>query len=391
MRSLPAFFYPHSLAFLLFFCVHADASASEAAPQGRQDQIQAIESKLSKEKQKFEAYHYEEKDLMATLAEIEREVSDKRTAVEKLGAKIRKASKETEQMNERLAELESESNKLEAAMSQRLVIMYQYARQGTFKVLANARDLNQFWRRARYLRAILEEDRRTMLALAEQQAAVQSEISELQQEMVRKKAAQEEQEKQLSAVKQELDQKVIRLMRVHKEKEFYQTAVKELESAAKDLRQAVRKAETRPTYDGAPAGRLSDAKGKLPAPMEGDIIVSDKFSAAAGVKGGKGVLITGPSDSAVRAVFPGRVDFSGGLKGYGEVIIINHGSRYFSISAHLSERIKQEGDLVEGGETIGWVRSKKKLGKPWLYFEMREGEKPLDVLTWLREPRQAQR
>jgi septal ring factor EnvC (AmiA/AmiB activator) len=85
------------------------------------------------------------------------------------------------------------------------------------------------------------------------------------------------------------------------------------------------------------------------------------------------------------------VDFSGGLKGYGEVIIINHGSRYFSISAHLSERIKQEGDLVEGGETIGWVRSKKKLGKPWLYFEMREGEKPLDVLTWLREPRQAQR
>jgi septal ring factor EnvC (AmiA/AmiB activator) len=92
----------------------------------------------------------------------------------------------------------------------------------------------------------------------------------------------------------------------------------------------------------------------------------------------------------VRAVFSGRVDYSGKLKGYGEVVIIGHGSRYFSISAHLSERSKEEEELVKGGDVIGWVRAKKESGRPWLYFEMREGEKHLDVLQWLQPPQQAE-
>jgi septal ring factor EnvC (AmiA/AmiB activator) len=103
-----------------------------------------------------------------------------------------------------------------------------------------------------------------------------------------------------------------------------------------------------------------------------------------GPKPQKGIFIEGASDAVVKAVFPGRVDFSGRLKGYGEVVIINHGSRFFTISAQLSQRKKKEGDVLEEGETIGLVgiNGSSKGGR--LYFEIRRAEKNLDPLKWLK-------
>ena len=64
-------------------------------------------------------------------------------------------------------------------------------------------------------------------------------------------------------------------------------------------------------------------------------------------------MIALPAGADVKAVFSGKVDFSGKLKGYGELIIINHGERFFTVSAHLSKRNRLEGDLVQKGDTIG--------------------------------------
>ena len=86
----------------------------------------------------------------------------------------------------------------------------------------------------------------------------------------------------------------------------------------------------------------------------------------------------------MRAVFPGRVEFSGQLKGYGEMIILNHGSRYFTISARLSKRNKKEGEMVKAGEVIGFLGASDGANPPKLYFEVRLGENPLDPGKWLK-------
>jgi len=85
----------------------------------------------------------------------------------------------------------------------------------------------------------------------------------------------------------------------------------------------------------------------------------------------------------VKAVFSGRVDFSGQLKGYGEVIVINHGSRFFTISAYLLQRDKEEGEKVSEGEVIGQMGRTGLLTGPGLYFEIREKGIPLEPLDWL--------
>ena len=96
----------------------------------------------------------------------------------------------------------------------------------------------------------------------------------------------------------------------------------------------------------------------------------------------KGIFIEG-TDSEVKAVFPGRIDFSGSLKGYGEVIIISHGSRYYTISAQLSHRLKEEGEVVTSGEVVGLAAQRGKDNKARLYFEIRKAGESLDPLKWL--------
>jgi septal ring factor EnvC (AmiA/AmiB activator) len=98
----------------------------------------------------------------------------------------------------------------------------------------------------------------------------------------------------------------------------------------------------------------------------------------------KGIYIEGPSGAEVRSIFPGRVDFSGWLKGYGQVVLINHGSRFFTVSGHLAERFKSEGDMVQAGAVIGLLGETGSLAGPRLYFEIRKEGISLDPLKWLK-------
>jgi len=273
----------------------------------------------------------------------------------------------------------------EIKAAKRLVALYKYARKGYVKTLADVMDMEQLWQRVIYLRAISEEDRKALTKLAEEVLDYKTEISQIKEKIARKEAVEEQENERLAAMRGDLEEKVIRLMRIHKEKEFYETAVKELQLAAMDLKKTFSHIEKKKQYKTTWSSGFADAKRKLPFPLEGKIIRGDKFLGSKNQNFNKGVFIEG-SDTEVKAVFPGRVDFSGQLKGYGEIVIINHGSRYFTISAQLYQRTKEEGDEVGSGEVIGFVGQSGSSKKARLYFEIREAGKSLDPLSWLKKP-----
>ncbi len=184
----------------------------------------------------------------------------------------------------------------------------------------------------------------------------------------------------LLGIKDDLDKKVLVLMKIHKEREFYEAGVKELELAAKALREkllSLEKAEVTPPD--LPGG-FSAAKGRLPLPCAGQI----HRPGAGGVENGlKGVFILAPAGAGAKAVFPGRIEFSGNLKGYGEIVVINHGSRYFTVTAYLERRKGEEGKMVKAGDVIGHLGRNDPTGGR-LYFEIRRGATNLDPAEWLK-------
>jgi len=371
---------------LLFSGALSSATGATASPsvKDKQEKIEEIESTLSREKEKLQAFDSQEKGLLTQVSDLEQKVAEARRSVDVLREKIEREKIEMEKLEAQLTDAAVSLRHAENQISQRLVALYKYARKGYVKILASAKDLNQFRQRVTYLKAITQDDQSMLHGLTEVKRKREIDVSRLKQQLHDKGSNYEKDKVRLASIESELENQVIRLIKVHKEKEFYETAVKELALAAQDLRRTLLTLEKQHASESMKFSRFEDSKGRLSFPMEGRIIKADNLSDATRRSSHKGIFIESESPAEVRAIFPGRVDFSGRLKGYGEVVIINHGSRFFTISAQFSRRKKEAGEAVETGEIIGSVGSNGTSQRARLYFEIREGEKILDPLSWLK-------
>ena len=348
------------------------------------EQIRKIESRLSQDRKKLHAFDAREKDILETLSELEREVAGKRSSIARLERRIRSEKTEIRRLNRTLGDLEKSLKRTEARLVRKLVTLYRYVRRGYYRTLLEVDSLDDFRRMARYLGIIMREDRETLADLARQQAAWRRRILLTKKALAGKEAVREEEERRLASLREDLEKKVIRLMRVHQEKKFYETGVRELQVAASNLKQTLLDIEKKTAYRQMGSSRFEKFRGRLPYPLEGKIVSGDRVPGAERLKPYKGIFIEGGFGADVRTIFPGRVDFSGRIKGYGDVVIINHGSRFFSISAHLLERKRREGDLLGKGVVIGRVGDAAGSKRGTLYFEIRRGGKALNPLKWLK-------
>jgi len=173
-------------------------------------------------------------------------------------------------------------------------------------------------------------------------------------------------------------------MKVHEEKEFHDTLVEELELGAENLGETLLSLDREQKEKKSLPSGFVDSKGKLPLPFQGKIMENQDWWGVDVVNTHKGIFIQGSLRAEVKSIFSGRVDFSGRLRGYGETVIINHGSRYFTVSAYLSERHKKEGDIVKSGEVIGLLGDAGPSENPQLYFEIRRAGTPLNPLRWVK-------
>lgn len=361
---------------------HADAKPASEPNQG---EITKLERKLLSEREKLRKLGFQEKDLLAELTALERDVTEKKRAVRELSRKIHHADAEIESLRRNLLELKQVSTEAQNKVSKKLVEFYKHARIGYVKALTDATDITDLLRRVKYFNIVMAQDRTALVRTAEQTQARQTEISKMETRMNEIQDISRKEEARLMSLKKELEKRVLLLVNIHQEKKYYETAVAELETAAEGLKQTLIDVEKKDNYETNLTGRFEDFRGKLPYPMKGKVMKEQALPAASATPGKyKGILIEGPADSEVMTVFPGRVAFSGNLKGYGELVIINHGSRFFTVSALLSARNKIEGDVVHEGEVIGRIGGDDVSRVGSLYFEIRKAGKSLKPQEWLK-------
>ena len=97
-----------------------------------------------------------------------------------------------------------------------------------------------------------------------------------------------------------------------------------------------------------------------------------------------GVVFDAPQGMPVEAVARGSVRFAGWFRGYGRLVILDHGDGYFTVTGHLDTLDVAVGDTVAGRQRIGNVGETGSLSGPRVYFEVRKGGKALDPADWLR-------
>jgi septal ring factor EnvC (AmiA/AmiB activator) len=138
---------------------------------------------------------------------------------------------------------------------------------------------------------------------------------------------------------------------------------------------------TRPLSPATPA--LANF-GAMNLPLQGSVLAGFRGTMPDGHQS-QGLLIAGSAGAQVHAVRAGRVAYADWLKGYGLLLILDHGGGWMSLYAFNDALLKNAGDEVQAGEAIATVGSSGGQGRPALYFELRKDGQPADPASWLRK------
>ncbi len=199
-------------------------------------------------------------------------------------------------------------------------------------------------------------------------------------ELTYKKIAEEKEEKAKSLHKK----KKKLLTRYQKEKKEHDRKIKEFKEQMFSLEQMIKALEkTQRLTRGFRGGYFRKSKGKLFMPVDGQIL-KVRYGKSTNIY--KGIMIKAPRGKGVVCVADGKVMYGDWFRGFGNILIIDHGGGYSTLYAHLEETMVEKDDLVKEGQVIAAVGDTGSLTtEPRLYFEIRRYGESLNPLEWLKK------
>jgi septal ring factor EnvC (AmiA/AmiB activator) len=381
--------------------------------QESRDRLREVQRELGKQRQRVREASRREAGLSREVTRLTQELGRKSAELRGLEAKLRQNTQRMARLSRDIAATESRLVWSRELLMRRLRAIYKQGRFGYVRVMLSAEDFSGAGRRLKYLSAIAGQDQRLMQTYATALTELSQKRAELEQYKAEVAEAKEQASITRGQIAEEQRKRRVLLASVREEKAGHLAAAKELEASAKQLqaliarlqseeerqrrasRTAPRRETPRPEAPKAKEdlpeipddGRFGRLKGKLPWPTTGPLASTfgrQEHPRFRTVTFNRGIEITAPVGRDILAVADGTVIYADWFKGYGRLIILDHGAGYFTLYAHASEFLSKAGDTVSRGQAIGKVGDTGSLEGPQLYFELRHKGKPQDPLAWLQ-------
>ncbi len=239
---------------------------------------------------------------------------------------------------------------------------------GYYRYLASARA-----QQVTQLQRSLAEAQALRQQLASEQAALRQSEAELLQQQDNLRVQQRRREELLVALEQRISSRAGELSRLKRDEKRLQRLLRDLREYLADLPADM--------GSGASFGKM---RGRLALPVSAPIAARFGERKGGGGSSWQGILLNAAEGQTVRAVFRGRVAFADWLRGFGLLLILDHGDGYMSLYSHNQVLLKQVGDWVEMSEPIARVGNSGGLPRSGLYFEIRHNGKPRNPLRWCK-------
>ena len=372
-------------------------SAGVATPSSRggekNEALRKLQKRIEREQRAVRAVEAQRASTAHHLQALEQALADEEEQARRAERGAETADRNLVSLQRQMAGLEAERKGLERHVAQRLVALYKFRKVGYVRILLSSKDYQDLARRSRFLRRVvafdadLVEDYRAKLTTLREETA---RLDTSRRNLTHLRQLADARGREVQARRRE---KRILLETLEKEKDSRLETLRDLERAADELQGAVdtlRKAvpsSAPPDPGEAPLpGGFERLRGRLPSPATGMII--RRFGLVTDASLGtqirsNGITVRAPYGAPIRAVYDGRVLYAGWFRGYGRILIIDHGDGYYTLVAHASELIKQAGDFVQSGEEVARVGDSGSLEGPIVYFEIRKQGKPVDPREWI--------
>ena len=364
----------------------APLAMAEPAEREAQARLDALGAALQDASRQLATTREAKDDASDALREVETALAETHRRLDELQAERRALSDEIATLEVRRAALAAERDEQLEALSVQLDALYRLGRTPQLKLLLNQDDPTHLDRlqhylnrlaRARHARldtlasleAALADNRRTLAARGERLEAVAGQLA-------MRSARLAEQLAERSALLDDLDQRLAseqtRLASLAEDRAQAERTLREVQAQLARLERL------------PPSTAIERTRGELPWPVQGDIAAT--FHEDAGVHR-NGLLIQARAGTPVRAVHAGRVVFADWMRGFGNLLIVDHGDQVMTLHAHLQHFSTAVGAAVSRGDTLGAVGDSGGQSRAGLYFEVRRNGDPIDPRGWIaRQP-----
>lgn len=346
---------------------------------------QKIKEKIKEEQEKVESFSAEESQIIEGLDEIDFALNRARVSAGSL-------AEEMAELEERIRDLTKKQKKLAAQIEEnkgytgrRLDALYRMNMIGRLEIAGPPQSVFDFFLKQNSMKRIIQSD----FDMIEKQSDDMKEMvllgRDLEEQHLAKLELEGELKLQIRIKEKESQKKETILKDIQNKKKLSLAAVASLKEAEGKLDARIE--NIRKNTDTA-SHSFSKYKGKLGIPVKGEIISSFGPSRTGDYKSftfQSGIDIRAERGEPVKCIFMGEVLFAEWLKGYGNVMIVNHGESYYSLYAHVEEIFKKPGERVQTGEVIATAGDTGSIKGLCLHFELRHHGKPIDPINWLKK------
>ncbi len=367
----------------------------------QQRRIKQVQKAMGEKRNLLRDSRAREVNLLGQLEEIDQALGSGRGRLSKLNKEAAGKREEIRRRNEELTALTAAHEGAREHVKKRLAAFYRMGEGGMLNVVFASASLPELLNIDESFRVLLDRDRQTIDTYHQQITELTKIRDDLERQTSQLRGVIADSEQQTRHLADNRSNRLRLLASVNKEKRLYQQALVEMEEAATNLNQTMTllrekliasqsRQQQKQTSTGknqaAPAGGFAAMKGKLPPPVRGTVTTyfgksnQGKFGLTTRADG---IDIKTLAGTEVSAIHKGKVVYVGQLRGYGNLLIIDHGQQYYSLVSRAAEFYKKEGEMVAAGEVVGIMSDQGGLLGEGLHFEIRHGADSQDPLEWV--------
>ncbi len=344
-----------------------------------QGQLRTLKRKIGQLEQQLGSIRGQRSDAEKALARLEPELGRLHRALADLDRQIKAGGRELSALEQQQRSLQQQRTRQAQQLGELLRGSYRNGQESWLKLLLNQQEPDQLSRQLIYYDYLarargdaLAQYSRTLADLA----AVQQRLHARQLELSQQRSAFAQQQQAL-ALQQQQRRQVLKDLDARLRKEG--RSLSSLRAQRQELEQVL---ETVANIDLGVTGQpFAKSRGQLPWPVKGKLLA--RYGDAHSGVPLKGMLIAAPAGTPIRSIHHGQVVFANWLRGYGLVLIVDHGNEYLSLYAHNQSLARSVGDWVQPGDLLARVGDTGGSGQSALYFEMRRKGRPYNPQPWL--------
>ena len=359
------------------------AHADEIAVQS--EKLQQLRQRIGEIKHEIDAMRGQRDSLLGALQRTETEIGSVTAEIRQLQGRTEAVHRKIQELNDARLLEKDRLDTMRASLARELQLAYKTGRQEQIKLLLSQEDpdtvgrvlvYHGYFARARVgrmqdMQASLQHMNEIEQALVEKKAEIEALRQQQTDKSLRLTAEQDSRRKILEQLQAKLGTRTSELTTLEQDQVRLQKLVQSLTLALQEI----------PQGDGQYVS-LRKLKGKLHWPVAGRITQSFGAKEAHGTLRTRGVRIATRAGTDVRAIASGRIAFSDWLRGFGLLLIIDHGEGYMSLYGQNRSLYKEVGEWVERGETVAAAGDSGGQVKAGLYLELRKNGKPFNPGPW---------